>query len=150
MFFETSATAADLLAEWRWLIGGHPIQLGWSLSGDLFFTDAQGRVCRLDTGSGDVESVAESHSAFYQQLTDPVRADEILLTNVVQSYEAQHGELSEGRCLGFIVLPALGGTYSGENRRPTNIVEHAGFTGDVFRQMRDMRDGTKVRFQIEP
>jgi hypothetical protein len=150
MFYETPTTTADLLAEWRWLIGGHPIQVGWSLSGDLFFTDREGRVCRLDTGGGDVEVVAESHSDFHQQLSDPARADEILLTKVVQSYEAHHGKLGEGRCLGFIVLPVLGGTYSDENRRAINIAEHAGFTGDVFRQIRDLPDGTKVRFQIDP
>jgi len=97
MFYETPAKTSDLLAQWRWLIGGHPVQLGWSSSGDLFFSDRNGRVCRVDTGGGEVAIVGASLSDFHQAISDPARADEIFLIPVVRTYEAQHGKLKQGQ-----------------------------------------------------
>ena len=140
----------DLLAAWRWLLGEEPRLVGWSSSGDLFYADGNAAVWRLDTGAGSTELVAASINEFESVLTDPRRREELLLLAVVRAFEAAAGKLSEGQCLGFTTLPVLGGAYWVENRYALSVVEHASFTGDVHRQIRDLPEGAKVRLEIVP
>jgi hypothetical protein len=44
----------------------------------------------------------------------------------------------------------LGGSYSVENRYAISIAEHASFSGDLHRQIRDLPDGTAVRVKVVP
>ena len=150
MFHHATSTTPDLLAEWRWLLGGIPKLLGWSSSGDLFYVDERARVCRLDTGSGELEVIADSRTAFESLLEDADRASDVLLLPVVREFEGAHGPLPNDKCLGFTTLPVLGGGYSVENRFVISVAEHASFTGDVHRRIRDLPDGTKIQVKIVP
>ena len=150
MFHHATPATPDLLAEWRWLLGGIPRLLGWSSSGDLFYVDERARACRLDTGSGDMEVIADSRTEFDSLLADGSRIDDLLLLPVVREFESAHGPLPEASCLGFTTLPVLGGSYSVENRYVISIAEHAAFTGDVHRQIRDLPDGTAIRLKVVP
>jgi hypothetical protein len=149
MFYEAQG-ATDLLAPWRWLLGGHPRLLGWSSSGDLFVTDAPGAVFRLDTGGGELELVAASPNDFRHGLQSPEHAEDQLLLSVVRQFEARHGPLRPNECLGFTTLPILGGTYTIENRFRLSVAEHVAVTGDLHRQLRDLPDGTQVSIKIVP
>lgn len=132
------------------MIGTRVRAVGWSSAGDLFYSDERDRICRLDTGSGAAEPVAESRSAFELAVGDSTRAEDLLLLPVVRSYEAAHGRLAAGQCLGFHTLPVFGGAYSADNRYAISIAEHAAFTGDVHRQIRDLPDGTAVKLKVVP
>ena len=142
--------SADLLAEWRWLLGAEARLLGWASSGDLFVTDARGAVSRLDTEGGALEPVSGSADEFRRALEDPGRAEDLLLGSVVREFEARHGPLGPGDCLGFRTLPVFGGAYTSENRVRLPIAEHAAVTGDVHRQVRDLPDGARVSIKIVP
>jgi hypothetical protein len=148
--FHVADSSLNLLAEWRWLLGGLPRLVGWSAAGDLFVRDDGGNVLRLDTGGGELERVAPSIEAFEHALSDPDRAAELLLLPVVYAFEARHGALGTTECLGFTTLPILGGSYTVENRYRLPVREHASFTGDLHRQLRDLPDGTAVRIKIVP
>jgi len=150
MFHSANSASADLLAEWRWLLGAHARLCGWSAAGDLFYSDEHGQVWRLDTGAGEPDSVASSDQAFEQLLGDPERADELLLLPVVRAFEELHGPLGEGRCLGFTTMPVFGGDYTVENRFTISVTEHASFTGDLHRQIRDLPDGTAIQLRVVP
>jgi hypothetical protein len=143
-------SSADLLQEWRWLIGGHPRTIGWSLSGDVFYQDFEGRVWHLDTGAGETELVAASRDAFFDLLSNSATEAELLLRPVVEDFVDNHGPLLADECLGFTRLPILGGTYSAENRYRLSMTEHAAVTGDMHRQLRDLPDGTAVRVTTVP
>ena len=138
------------MSEWRWMIGPRARAVGWSSAGDLFYLDERDRICHLDTGAGTAKPVAESRSAFELALVDSTRSEELLLLPVVRSYEAAHGRLVAGQCLGFHTLPVFGGAYSADNRWAISIAEHAAFTGDVHRQIRDLPDGTRVKIKWVP
>jgi hypothetical protein len=150
MFYPKTPSTADLLAEWRWLLGGRPRLLGWSSAADLFLVDEGSRACRLDTGTAEIEIVAGSAAAFEALLHDAERADDLLLGAVVRQFESVHGTIGEGHCLGFTTLPVLGGAYTVENRVVISIVEHAALTGDLHRQLRDLPDGTAIRLKVIP
>ena len=148
--FHVVDSSLDLLAGWRWLLGGLPRLVGWSAAGDSFLRDASGNVLRLDTGAGELEQVAPSIEALEHALSDPDRATELLLLPVVHAFEERHGALGSSECLGFTTLPIFGGSYTVENRYRLAVKEHASFTGDVHRQLRDLPDGTAVRIKIVP
>jgi len=149
MFHESDSTA-DLIGNWRWLLGGSARLLGWASSGDLFIVDAKGVVTRIDTGSGDLEPCASSVGEFYRGLEDHTRAEGLLLLPVVREFEARHAQLGPGECLGFTMLPVFGGVYSVDNRCRLAVAEHASFTGDVHHQIRDLRDGEQVAVKVIP
>lgn len=150
MFHPATPDLGDLLTEWRWLLGGRARLHGWSSAGDLFHADEQGRIWRLDTGAGESERVADSAEALDRALADPAAAAELLLLPVVEEFEAARGPLGRGQCLGFVTLPVFGGAYSAENRHPVAVAEHAAFTGDVHRQIRDLPDGARVQVKVVP
>ena len=150
MIHRTTPATSDLLAEWRWLLGGLPRLIAWSSAGDLFYVDDRAHVWRLDTGVGEAEVVAESTAAFEQLVSDPDMADELLLLPVVCAFEAERGPLPAGHCLGFTTLPVLGGGNGAENRYSAPITEHAALTGDLHRQIRDLPDGTAIRVEVVP
>ena len=150
MFHQTTPSTPDLLAQWRWLLGGLPRLVGWSAAGDLFYLDEAARVCRLDTGAAEYELVAESMAEFDSLFRDSKRMGEVCLLSIVRAFEAAYGPLPEDHCLGFTTLPVFGGAYSAENRYVISVSEHASFPGDLHRQIRDLPDGTTIRLKVVP
>lgn len=148
--FHKSDSPVDLIRDWRWLLGGSVRLIGWASSGDLFIVDAKGAVMRLDTGSGELEPCASSIGEFYRALEDRGRAADLLLLPVVHEFESRHGNLGPDECLGFTALPVFGGVYSVGNRRRVTVAEHASFTGDIHRQIRDLPDGEEVSVKVIP
>ena len=138
----------DVLREWQWKLGGASTVVALSRSGDAFVRDTNGRIAWLDTGAGTVTPIAESQEAFQALLADPREANQLLLVTVVDKDFETHGPFPAGTCLGFTMLPILGGSYTLENRFRLSAVEHFSVTGDMHRQMRDLPDGAKVRIRI--
>jgi hypothetical protein len=150
MFVPATPETPDLLAAWRWLVGGRPRLHGWSVAGDLFYIGDGSLVWRLDLGAGEAEAVADSAADFATQLAAPAAAAELLLLPVVVAFEAAQGPLAIGQCLGFRTLPVFGGAYTVENRYAVAVGQHAAFTGDVHRQIRDLPDGAQVALRVVP
>src|SRR6185503_15095204 len=144
MLHEASASDQRLLAEWRWLTGGLPRLLAWSSGGDLFVSNPDGSVAMIDCGAGELAVVARSEAEFRTHMLDERQADEMLQRPVVEAFEAHHGQLAPDQCLGYTKLPILGGEYTVGNRFSLSIAEHASFTGDLHRQIRDLPDGSQV------
>jgi hypothetical protein len=150
MFHEASESDQQLLAEWRWLLGGLPRLAAWSSGGDLFIAYPDGSVALLDPGAGDLQRIADSLADLRNQLEDERRSKVLLQTRVVEAFEAKHGLLPSGRCLSYTTLPIFGGEYTIDNRFALTIKEHAGLTGDIHRQIRDFPEGTKVQVKTVP
>jgi hypothetical protein len=148
--FHAADDRQDLLFEWRWLIGEDARLVGWSEAADLFFSDAGGAVSRVDTGSGDHALLATSVAQCQSMLSDRRQAGTMLMLPIVQAFEQTHGPLRAGTCLGFKKLPVFGGTYTIENRYAVSMSEHAAFTGDVHRQIRDLPDGAQIIIKTVP
>ena len=142
------ATDSDALASWRWKVGEASAVVALSLSGDIFYKDSSGHVHWLDTGAGTSEHLASSPSEFWTILANPDRAAELLLQPVVESFLQTYGPLPPGKCLGYRTLPVFGGDYSGANRVPLSTSEHFMFTGEVHQQIKDLPDGSQVKFSV--
>jgi hypothetical protein len=147
--FHVPDSAEDLLTQWRWLVGVGARLHGWSAAAVLFFTDDRGSVHRLDTSSGQIDIVADSMESFESMLAKVEEADQLLLLPIVAA-EQVHGSLEEGQCIGFKTLPVFGGSYGVGNRFALSVTEHAAFTGDVHRQIRDLPDGAQIVLKPVP
>lgn len=56
--------------------------------------------------------------------------------------------LGNGQCYAFKVPPVLGGDYVVENVWVAPWAEWFSFTADLFRQIKDLPDGTAVSFKV--
>jgi hypothetical protein len=59
-----NADADDLLSDWRWLVGDSMHLLLVSAIGDMFLADTTGQVFWLDTGTGQLQQIAETVDEF--------------------------------------------------------------------------------------
>jgi len=138
----------DPLAEWRWRFGGSARLVALSRAGDAFLRIANGQVWWLDCGSGTLTAVAASVAAFERLLTQPIEAAKLLMAPVIEASLRRDGPFQAGICLGFTLLPVLGGSYALENRWRAPAIEHFGLTGEIHRRLRDAPDGTSVRIDV--
>lgn len=137
-------TPADLLSEWRWLLGSsHQIILISSL-GDLFLADASGRISWLDAGAARLTEVAADLDEFQKLLQQPDNAKEWFATQMVGDILQSGVRLARGQCFSYKVPPVLGGRWEPANFEPTDLSVHFSILGQVCRQVRDLPDGASV------
>ena len=135
---------ADLLSEWRWLLGtSYQIVLISSL-GDLFLADAAGHIHWLDAGAGRLTEVAASLDEFQQLRQQPAHATEWFATQMVGDLLQSGLRLARGQCFGYKLPPVLGGAWEPANFEPTDLSVHFSILGQVCRQVRDLPEGTPV------
>ena len=56
--------------------------------------------------------------------------------------------LSDTQCYGYKVPPILGGKYNIENVEPRDLSVHDSFLADIWRQTRELPDGTEVKLVV--
>jgi hypothetical protein len=135
--------------EWAWL-GCEPVKIiDTNAFGNVIFTDAVGQYWRLvpEELKGDVIATNETEYA-------ALRKDEEFMIDwqmdnlCIMAREAL-GELKDDKRYCFKLPPVLGYSYSPENMGMTNLSDLIGLAGHIGKQIKDLPDGTKVRFKIE-
>ena len=136
--------AANLLRDWRWLLG-EPMQLMIvSALGDMFLADAEGRVHWLDTGAGQLQQVAESTEEFKRLMQQRENADQWFIPQLVGDLMTSGVHLAPGQCYSYKKPPILGGKIEPENFEPTDLSVHFSILGQIHRQVKDLPPGTKI------
>lgn len=141
--------AIKALAEsWNWLIGDAFTPLLFTAFGDMFFEADAGGVFWLNTGTAEVERVADNVPEFNTLLREEI-ADEWLLPGLVEALLEAGKVRAEGECYTYVTLPVfVEGEYTVENLHPVAAKEHFEITGSVLHQLDDMPDGTDVKIDI--
>ena len=141
--------------EWAELLSGYVSVLPrfftvWLVNrfGDVFAVFEDGTVHMLDVGNCTIERVASSRDEFATLIDSGENANNWLMIPVVDRCVQAGMRLSESQCFGFKVPPILGGNYDIENIEPTDLSAHYSFLADIYRQTKDLPDGTKVRVVI--
>ena len=67
---------------------------------------------------------------------------------VAHHWQKQHGPLPVGKRLGLKRPLTLGVDYAMENLYAVDAIEGMRFKADVARQIKDLPDGTRVRFRF--
>ncbi len=139
----------DLLGSWAWLLPREVTVWIVSRFGDLFLVVDDGSVQMLDVGVGSLVKVADSREDFARRIDEPGNADDWLLIPLVDELVAAGIKLGDGQCYSYWQLPVLGGTYSSENVKVVSLEHHFKAFGPIHEKIKDLPDGTKVKFEIE-
>lgn len=117
--------------------------------GDAFLVFEDGSVHMLDVGIGKIERVADSRDHFCDQIDINDNTDLWLLTNLVDRCIANGLVLTHNQCYGYKIPPILGGKYVFENVAPIDLSAHYSFLADIFRQTKDLPNGTQVKVIVK-
>jgi hypothetical protein len=134
----------DLCLDWQWLLDNQFTAIMVSCSGDMFLTDEKGAVNWLDTGTGQLQKIADTIPEFESALKDVDNIDKWFLAPLVLDLIEKNMVLKENEVYSYKVMPALGGDYSIDNFEKTDISVHFSMTGQICRQIKDLPDGTRV------
>ena len=142
---------AALLDDWRWLVGDTAEVVLISAVGDAFLHEPMdGTIRFLATGSGELETVAETAQGFSDMLGDVAFVTDRFAPGLVIELRKLGQSLAPGQVYGYKTPPALGGTYDADNVEPTDISVHFSMLGQILRQARDLPPGTPIsRVAIE-
>jgi hypothetical protein len=116
--------------------------------GDVFAVYDDGSVHMLDIGMGVVERLADGRDQFCDLIDLNDNAKDWLMIPLTDACRDAGLVLSENQCYGFKVLPILGGEYTVENVVACDLSIQYSFTADIFRQTKDLPDGTKVEIAL--
>lgn len=136
--------AAGLLAEWAWLLGRPLSPVCFSVFGDWFLRDAEGRIHWLDSAFGELSLVAASEAEFRRKLETPELRDEWLMAGLADVAFERGLKPQEGECLGFKAPVTLGAELTVENLQKFSVGVHQTLHSQLHRQLRGKPAGYKV------
>ena len=134
------------LSTWRWLIPSVLTVWFTNRFGDVFLALEDKSINRLNLDGGTLDRLAESREEFETKIDEDQNYNDWLLIPLVDRLVAAGVILPVGKCYAFTQLPILGGSYDVGNVATVGISERIAFLGDVYRQIADLPDGTKVKF----
>jgi hypothetical protein len=117
--------------------------------GDLFIKTDDGKIHRLALNDGSLTILAESKDQFCDRLDEPGVANDWFLIPLVNELVAAGKTLKEEQCYGFVQIPILGGDYTVENVSVRDVAYQYAALGPIFEKLKDVPDGTRVRFEIK-
>lgn len=120
-----------------------------SCLGDLFLIGPDDAVYWLQTDNGELSKVAEDFDQFKEFLSDEAKIDNWFLPLLIEKLMAAGKTLKENEVYSYLNHPAIGGEYTVENIKPTDISVHFAFTGQICEQIRGLPDGTRVSFKVK-
>jgi hypothetical protein len=136
---------AELVEDWRWLVGTERLPILVTALGDVFLQDtSDGTVHLLSVGSGTVEQIASSVEEFRTLLNDEQFVVDNFVPKIVMELRALGERLAPNQLYSYKVPPVLGGKYSIDNLEPTDIRVHFSILGQTCRQVQGVPDGTPV------
>jgi|GEM_PF-75463 len=139
----------DITSAWNWLIAGYKSVLMVTKFGDMFIVDANDEISWLDTGIGTFTKVASSPIQFEEFLRDPEKTATWFLTDLYLELQEQQIFLQENEVYSFQKLPVIGGQYTIDNVKPTDISVHFAINGQICEQLKNIPNGTKVQIKVE-
>lgn len=113
--------------------------------GDAFTVFEDGSVHMLDIGIGVIERVADNRDHFATQIDAGDYASNWLMTHLVDKCVAAGLKLERNQCYSYKVPPILGGGYAVGNVAPMNLSAHYSFLADIYRQIKKLPDGTRIK-----
>lgn len=137
-----------LVGDWQWLIGNDKLPILISSIGDLFLEDQNGKIFWLNVGAGTIQEVASSSADFRNKMNDDNLANEWFMFALVEEIILSGKPLAPNQIYSWITPPILGGKYAAENVELNDIEVHFSIYGQIHAQIKDLPDGTKIKFRI--
>jgi len=141
---------SEYLSDWKWLI---PNQFNiWlvNLFGDILYYLENDELYILDVVDGKIELLAKNRDEFSRLIdNDPEIFKFRFYTELIDDLVSNNKILKENEIYSFLNLPILGGEYIVSNVETTDIDVNYSLLGQIHSQIKDLPDGTKVKFELE-
>jgi len=112
--------------------------------GEVFFSQPDGKIGMLQVSGFQYQVVAKDKTDFQEWLVDPDKMLEWFLAPLLDQLESSGRTLGPDHCFSFITPLGLQGRLATDNVMIIPIREHFGCWGEVFQQIKDMPDGSRV------
>jgi len=100
--FDVEGISAErLLHEWKWLVDGTFRLVAVNAFGDLFLSDAQGRVCWLDVTNGTASEITDSVTEFTAAMKNDEFKKRCFLEALTRQAEPEGFRPGKGQCIGY-------------------------------------------------
>ena len=116
--------------------------------GDLFLTLDDRSIHMLDVGAGSLTRLADDREQFATLIDQGNNANDWLMVPLVDKLVAAGLTLRPGECYSYVQLPILGGDYTVENTRVVPLVQHYKAFGPIHEKLKDLPDGTRIKFDV--
>jgi len=116
--------------------------------GNLMIRDQQGRYWRLCPEDLYCQVVAQDGAALDSLIQDHEFQQDWNMHSLVAEAQAKVGPLGPGRKYCLKVPGLLGGEYGGDNLASISLVELVNASGSIALQIKDLPDGSQVRFRF--
>ena len=139
----------DVLSDWHWIL---PKEFTiWLVNrfGDLFLVLPDESVQMLDLGAGTLETLANSRDSFCTLIDQDDNDKDWLLIPLVDECIGKGLILEKNQCYSYKLAPALGGEYNIDNIEVCDISVHYSIFGQIHNQIKDVPDGTSVKFKLK-
>jgi hypothetical protein len=113
--------------------------------GDLFVVFDDGSVHMLDVGLGVRRRLADNRDHFAKLLEIGDNANHWLMIPLVNTCVSAGMVLGPMQCYGYKIPPILGGAYDAGNVVVFDLSTHYAFLANLYRQTKDLPDGTPFR-----
>jgi hypothetical protein len=117
--------------------------------GNVLVEDEHRAVWRISPEMLSCERIASSRNEFTELLTSPDFKRGWEMERLVNIATSALGTPPAGRCFCFKIPTVLGGLYERDNIGTISLAELISFAGDLGSQIKDLPDGTKVRFVVK-
>ena len=96
----------------------------------------------------EFEPVARDKTDWLSRLNDPRVLADWSARLLVEKLET-HGLVAvDGQCFSYLQCPILGGPYEPSNFKSVSLQQHFNIWGPIHEQLRNLPNGTTVRFEV--
>ncbi len=117
--------------------------------GNVIFKTDKNEFWRICPEETSCEKIAESESEFERNSADSEFIDDWKMTNLVNIAKSELGELKENEKYCLKMSAIIGGEYEKSNLGKISFAELIAFSGDLGFQIKDLKDGQKIKLNIK-
>ncbi|GAA4279993.1 T6SS immunity protein Tdi1 domain-containing protein [Gaetbulibacter aestuarii] len=117
--------------------------------GNVIFKTDKNEYWRICPEEISCEKIAESESEFNKISSDSEFIEDWKMTKLVKIAKSELGELKENQKYCLKMSAVIGGEYEKSNLGKISFAELIAFSGDLGFQIKDLKDGQKIKLNIK-
>ena len=117
--------------------------------GNVIFKTDKNEYWRIFPEEISCEKIAESESEFNKISSDSEFIEDWEMTNLVKIAKSELGELKENEKYCLKMSAVIGGEYEKSNLGKISFAELIAFSGDLGFQIKDLKDGQRIKLNIK-
>lgn len=117
--------------------------------GNVIFKTDENEYWRICPEETSCDKIAKTVLEFERISTDPDFIEDWEMTNLVTIAKSELGELAENQKYCLKMPAVIGGKYDKSNIGKISFAELISFSGDLGFQIKDLKDGQKIKLNIK-